>query len=415
MYDPGTMPTQTDPNNRTLRDTPLFKDLSDQELKSMIAILKLIELRDGEVLFEQGDDSEKVFIVQRGVIRITAVHDGVEETYTKLGMGAVFGEIGVMKTQPRTATARAVGETHLLAFEGKAFVELMERFPTIQKIVLATMFGRFRADAQRAEARRRRREGLKIASVFSATGGAGASTVAASCACTLAQLTNQRVALLDFDLMFGDQGVLFGDDENVTLSDVIMNSELDLEALDEIVRKTDYGVDLIKAPHHPEHAEFVDPGFLERLLTILAHRYEWIFLDTPRHLTDVGLDLLDRSEVRLYVMTPGVGSVRNAGRWMDVANRLGVPIDDLRIVVNKVTEDDEATLEYLRKRYGERIAGEVPMDPKLVARAYKEGKPLTVHSPASTVGGALRKVAGGLVGVELGGPLERPAFFETWL
>lgn len=398
-----------------LRQIPIFQDLTDEELNQLAQIMRNVELADGEILFAQGDPSAHVYIVRRGAVRIFAVHDGQEETYTSLTVGAIFGEIGVMKGNERTASAVADGPAQLIEIDGESFRVLTEEKPNIANLVLKTMFGRFRADQARAKRRENRpTTGGKIIPVFSATGGAGTSTVVANLAGFVKELTKKRVAVLDLDLMFGDQGPLHGIEEGFTLSEIVLAEELDAETIQEIAYPVASGVDVFQAPTRPEDSEFVAPGFVDGVLSVLAEKYDFVFCDTTRRLYDVTLDLFERATVPLFVVSPEVTSVRNAARWMDVIRRVGLPIDGIRVVANKVAESDGATIEYLEKRLPGQLLATLPFDPDSAKRAINEGKLLQESGPLSPLGGALRKAAGALVGVEVGELPEARPFWQRW-
>lgn len=64
-------------------------------------------LADGEVLFRQGDRGAAVYWVEEGAIEITRD----DELLRTVGSGSYFGELGPMMGQPRSATARAAGDT----------------------------------------------------------------------------------------------------------------------------------------------------------------------------------------------------------------------------------------------------------------------------------------------------------------
>jgi putative ABC transport system ATP-binding protein len=68
-----------------------------------------VSLADGEVLFRQGDDGVRVYVVDSGAIEIFRVlEDGSEERLTVVGPGNYFGELAPMFGLRRSAGARAV-------------------------------------------------------------------------------------------------------------------------------------------------------------------------------------------------------------------------------------------------------------------------------------------------------------------
>ena len=122
--------------------------------------------------------------------------------------------------------------------------------------------------------------------------------------------------------------------------------------VDAITHEVAHQVKVIPAPVMPEDSEFVEPGFLERLFDALVGRYEWILVDTTDQVRDDTLELLDRAQTAVYVVTPDVTSVRNARRWFDLVKRVGVSTDNIRVLANKVDTEDETSLDFLHKHFG---------------------------------------------------------------
>ena len=68
---------------------------------------------DGQVVFKQGDPSEKFFIIRSGQVILTREANGVTKEIAKVGPGEVVGEMGVLQKLPRSATATAKGRCWL--------------------------------------------------------------------------------------------------------------------------------------------------------------------------------------------------------------------------------------------------------------------------------------------------------------
>ena len=76
----------------------------------------------GQSLFEQGDPSDLVYVIDEGEIDIVRVlADGGEELLTRLGPGRYFGELGPLMGFPRSASARAVTDVRLTVMSPHEF------------------------------------------------------------------------------------------------------------------------------------------------------------------------------------------------------------------------------------------------------------------------------------------------------
>ncbi len=81
-----------------------------------------VRLVGGQVLFEQGDISDLVYVVASGEVEIfRAKEDGVEERLTVVHQGSYFGELGPLMNLPRSATARALTDTTLVGYSPQLF------------------------------------------------------------------------------------------------------------------------------------------------------------------------------------------------------------------------------------------------------------------------------------------------------
>jgi len=68
---------------------------------------------DGQVVFKQGDPSEKFYIIRSGQVVLTREANGATKEIAKVGPGEVVGEMGVLQKLPRSATATAKGKCWL--------------------------------------------------------------------------------------------------------------------------------------------------------------------------------------------------------------------------------------------------------------------------------------------------------------
>ena len=83
-----------------------------------------VEVKAGEVLFEQGTMGELIYFVSEGEFELVhELADGGEELVKVSGPGDYFGEIGVLFHMPRSATARARTDATVIGYTAPAFRE----------------------------------------------------------------------------------------------------------------------------------------------------------------------------------------------------------------------------------------------------------------------------------------------------
>jgi len=89
-----------------------------------------VVVADGDGIVREGDVGHDMFIVQSGRVRISKRKAHGEVVLATLGRGDFFGEMSLLESLPREATARAVGETRLLVLSRGGLLIRLRRDPT---------------------------------------------------------------------------------------------------------------------------------------------------------------------------------------------------------------------------------------------------------------------------------------------
>ena len=103
------------------------------------------DLADGDDIVREGDIGHDMFIVQSGQVRISKRKARGEVVLATLGKGDFFGEMSLLESLPREATARAVGETRLLVLSRGGLLFRLRRDPTFALEMLNHLSSRLRA------------------------------------------------------------------------------------------------------------------------------------------------------------------------------------------------------------------------------------------------------------------------------
>lgn len=104
-----------------LKSVNLFKSTPDDALAELSEIISEVEAPAGTNIVEKGEAGSSMFIIVSGSV---AVMDGVR-VVNILGERAVFGELALLDTEPRSATIRAMEDTLLFRLDQEPFYELM--------------------------------------------------------------------------------------------------------------------------------------------------------------------------------------------------------------------------------------------------------------------------------------------------
>lgn len=98
----------------------------------------------GDVIFAEGDQSTEMFIVQEGRVQVTKRVAGGDLFLATLERGDFFGEMGLLDSQPRHATCKALVPTRLLALRSGDLLIKLRRDPTFALEMLQSMSRRIR-------------------------------------------------------------------------------------------------------------------------------------------------------------------------------------------------------------------------------------------------------------------------------
>jgi CRP-like cAMP-binding protein len=97
-----------------LHSLELFSELKGGEVGEMVHALHARTYRAGEVVFVQGDIGRALFILESGKVELTrAGADGKPVALYTLKPGEFFGEMALLESLPRSATATAVETSRL--------------------------------------------------------------------------------------------------------------------------------------------------------------------------------------------------------------------------------------------------------------------------------------------------------------
>jgi MFS family permease len=102
-----------------LRSIPIFAPMSQAAIESLARDLGRRHVAAGEVVLRQGEESDHFFVIEAGQVEVT--REG--EVLRREGPGDFFGEIGLLRDVPRTATVTAVEDTHLATVARDDFLQ----------------------------------------------------------------------------------------------------------------------------------------------------------------------------------------------------------------------------------------------------------------------------------------------------
>lgn len=125
-----------------LSNTRLFDLLTADDREALAAVVDELTVPEGEILFEAGDPGDALFIVRSGNIELF-IKDTVGQkiVLTTAGPGDMFGELAMLDSGSRTATALALSESEVLVLDRDDLVLLFQRQPEAALHMLGALSG----------------------------------------------------------------------------------------------------------------------------------------------------------------------------------------------------------------------------------------------------------------------------------
>jgi len=128
-----------------LKKVPLFADLADNDLKHLCKSVEEVRLLKGATLFEEGSPGNRAFIIRDGNIEILKISRGKEVLLATRKSGEVIGEMALLESAPRMASARAGTDSVLYAIDKIQFDHLLSTSISAANAMFYTILARFRA------------------------------------------------------------------------------------------------------------------------------------------------------------------------------------------------------------------------------------------------------------------------------
>ncbi|MDP8931935.1 MAG: P-loop NTPase [Actinomycetota bacterium] len=236
----------------------------------------------------------------------------------------------------------------------------------------------------------------RLVTVFSTKGGCGKSFVASNLAVLLAHPTGEEVALVDLDLQSGDLAIMLQVLPAWTIYDASESQDrLDAEALSGYLTPHQSGVRLLAAPTDPSLADAITPQAVHRILGILRQGFRYVVVDGPGLFTDQVLTALDESDVCVLVTSMDVPSIKNLKLALQTLEKLGLPRDRLRLLLNRADSNVGLRVSEVIKAIGTDIDVFVPSS-RDVPLSINHGVPLALEKRKSPVVQPLAKLADSL-------------------
>lgn len=230
----------------------------------------------------------------------------------------------------------------------------------------------------------------KIICVYSPKGGAGCTTVATNLGVALKTAEN-KVAIVDTNLVYGDVAVFFNEHGTNSLLDLVGRSnELDPEIIEDVmvVNKLT-NLALMVAPKEPELSDARKGEPVHQILTYMKQIYNYIIIDTTSHLTEVVQTCLDVADYIILLTTQDIPAIKNAHQFLSIADASDISREKIIFVMNRYDKRIAISPERVGESLKQPVSVAIPFEERIISNSINRGVPFMVDNKTIPAGKAI--------------------------
>ena len=234
-----------------------------------------------------------------------------------------------------------------------------------------------------------------IIAVHSLRGGLGCSSIVVNMGLAFHKLWGKRTLLLDSVLTAGQVALMLDAKPTATWEHLV---GLEVENIDDIVVgelmcSDKSGVRYIASPRYPIAADTFTSETLKVLMGKIKNHNDFIIVDTSHDFSDITIHMLSMASTILLVMAPEMASLRTTVSAMEIYDRLGIPLDKVKIALNNNSANAAIKQAQLEKVLKRPIDFVLPYEAGEVNRALNFGQPFILNNPDLPICLVLEKMA----------------------
>ncbi len=235
----------------------------------------------------------------------------------------------------------------------------------------------------------------KIITTFSNKGGIGKTSIATNLALEIANITKEKVAIVDMNFQLGDVATFLDIKPSFDISYVVKNIDgTDSNFLESTLdRYKDTSLYVLADPPYMEQSKDITPEQITKLFEELRKSFSYVIVDTSNVFDGKTITVLDNTDFIMLVTIVNLPAIRNCQRCLDVFERLGYSKDKSKIVINRYMENDEVTVEDVENALNKKVYWKIPNNYFTIMSSINKGLPVEYINPSSNIAQSFRELA----------------------
>jgi len=283
----------------------------------------------------------------------------------------------------------------LKAFELGADDYLVKPFQPEELVARMGILARRRKSMQTQMEKTANTANATVVTVHSLRGGLGCSSIVVNLGLAFHKLWGKQTLLIDGILTAGQVALMLDTKPAATWENLVGvdRENLDDIVIGEMICSHKSGIRYIASPRYPIAADTFTHETLKFFMDRLKNHNEFTVVDTSHDFSDMTIQMLSVSNTILLVMAPEMASLRTSMSALEIYDRLGIPLEKVKIVLNNNSSNPaikQAQLEKVLKRPVDFV---LPFEAGEVNRALNFGQPFILSNPDLPICLTLEKMA----------------------
>ena len=227
----------------------------------------------------------------------------------------------------------------------------------------------------------------KIFSIYSNKGGIGKTSIATNLAVELANITKEKVALIDLNFQLGDVTTFMDIQPSFNISYMLENLEKINEdfLLSTLERYKNTSLYVLADPPYFKQAQDISPKQITKLFNILKNTFSYIVIDAESSFDAKNIAALTESDMIFLVTVANLPAIRNIQRCIELFTKLGFDENKIHVLLNRFMENDEISVKDIENTIGKKVFWKVPNNYFTMMSSINKGIRVCIMNPDSNV------------------------------
>lgn len=227
----------------------------------------------------------------------------------------------------------------------------------------------------------------KVISTFSNKGGIGKTSIAVNTAVEIADMTKEKVALIDLNLQLGDVSTFLDMNPGFDIAYIVKNLDnMDdtalVQSLSQYKNSTLY---VVADPVNIEKSKEITAEQIDALIKRLKRIFSYIIIDVSTSIDAKSVKALDTSDVILLIAIVNLPAIRNLQRCMNLFGKLGYDNEKIKLVLNRYMENEEIKTSDIEDVVKQKVYWKIPNNYLTMMSAVNKGEPVNRINPDSNI------------------------------